>query len=81
MIEIKVLGTGCRKCNKLYDETQKAITDSGVQVDLGKVEKLDEIAGYGVLSTPALVVNGQVKSTGKVPKVDQITAWIKEAGE
>jgi small redox-active disulfide protein 2 len=78
MIEVKVLGTGCRKCSKLYDEVQIAITESGVEVELTKVEKLDEIASYGVLSTPALVVGGQVKSTGKLPKPAQIAEWIKQ---
>ena len=76
MVEVKVLGTGCRKCNKLYEEAQKAISKSGVETTLSKVEKLDEIASYGVMSTPALVVGGQVKSTGKIPKSPEIVAWI-----
>lgn len=81
MIDVKVLGTGCTKCKKLYESAEKAITDSGVEVNLSKVEKLDEIASYGVLSTPALVVNGQVKSTGRIPKDQQIADWIREAAE
>lgn len=81
MTDVKVLGTGCRKCNQLYDEVTKAIAQSGVEVDLSKVEKIDEIAAYGVLSTPALVVDGQVKSTGKIPKADKIISWLKEAAD
>lgn len=81
MVDVKVLGTGCRKCNKLYDETQKAISESGAEVELTKVEALDEIASFGVMSTPALVVEGQVKSTGKIPKHTKIAVWIKEAAE
>ena len=79
MVDVKVLGTGCRKCNKLYEETQKAIEASGASVELSKVEKLDEIASFGVMSTPALVVAGVVKSTGKIPGAEQIAGWIKAA--
>ena len=79
MIDVKVLGTGCRKCNKLYEEAQKAIEESGIETNLSKVEELDIIASFGVMMTPALVVNGVVKSTGKIPKVDKIVKWIKEA--
>ena len=81
MVEVKVLGTGCRKCNKLYEEAQKAVAESGVEVNLSKVESLDQIASYGVMSTPALVVAETVKSTGKIPKPDQIVSWIKEAAK
>lgn len=79
MVEVKVLGTGCRKCNKLYDEATKAVTEAGVETELIKVEKLDEIADYGVMSTPALVVNGKVRSTGKIPRSAQIAGWIRQA--
>ena len=81
MVEVKVLGTGCAKCNKLYEEAKKGAAQSGVEVDLGKVESLDEIASYGVTKTPALVVSGQVKSMGKIPKSDQIAEWVKAASK
>ena len=81
MVEIKVLGTGCRKCNKLYELTRQAASETGVETDLAKVEKLDDIVSYGVMSTPALVINGQVKSTGKIPKPAQIADWIREAAK
>lgn len=77
-MELKVLGTGCAKCNKLYEEAQKAIAESGVAADLSKVEKLDDIASYGVMMTPALVVDGEVKSAGRIPKTAEIVGWIKE---
>jgi small redox-active disulfide protein 2 len=77
-MEIKVLGTGCAKCKKLYEEAQKAITESGVAADLGKVEKLDEIASYGVMMTPSLVIDGEVKSAGRLPKSSEIAGWIKQ---
>ena len=77
VMQIKVLGTGCRKCDKLYDETKKAIEISGVSADLEKVEKIDQIVEYGVLITPALVIDGTVKSAGKVPKATAIAEWLK----
>ena len=76
-MQIRVLGTGCRKCNRLYDETKKAIEISGVDADLEKVEKIDEIVEFGVLITPALVIDGTVKSAGKVPKAAAIAEWLK----
>ena len=77
-MEVKVLGTGCRKCNQLYEEAKKAIDTTGVDADLEKVEKIAEIADYGVAITPALVINGQVKSSGKIPKAEKISQWLKE---
>ena len=81
MIDIKVLGTGCRKCNKLYDEVKRVVDDGGFEANIEKVDKLDDIASYGVMSTPALVVAGQVKSTGKIPKSPQIVSWLEEASK
>lgn len=81
MVEVEILGTGCRKCNKLYEEAQKAVAETGIEVELKKVESLDQIVSYGVMITPALVVGGQVKSTGKIPKPSQIADWIREAAE
>ena len=78
-MKIQVLGPGCMKCNKLYDEAQKAVAQSGVEVDLEKVDKIEEIMKFGVALTPAIVIDGQVKAAGSVPKADQILAWIREA--
>lgn len=79
MMKVQVLGTGCMKCNKLYAETEKAIGRAGVAVELSKVEKIDEIMKYGVMMTPALVVDGTVVSVGKVPSTDEIAGWIASA--
>lgn len=78
-MEIKVLGTGCAKCKKLYAEAEKAVAEAGVAASLQKVEKLDEIMGFGVMVTPALVVNGQVKCSGRIPPVSEISAWLTTA--
>ncbi len=80
MVKVEVLGTGCRKCKKLYEEARKAIEASGVEAELVKVEDLDAIMDHGVMLTPALVVSGQVKSSGRVPTSKQIVPWLTELG-
>jgi small redox-active disulfide protein 2 len=79
-MDVKILGTGCPKCKKLYDVVQQAVEQSGVQANVSKVEKIDEIITYGVAVTPGLVIDGTVKSVGKIPDVNQIATWLKEAG-
>jgi small redox-active disulfide protein 2 len=78
-MEIKVLGPGCAKCRKLYEEAQQAVAQAGIDATLIKVEKLDEIMEYGVMMTPALVVAGEVKCSGRVPKGAEIVTWITTA--
>jgi small redox-active disulfide protein 2 len=78
-MKIKVLGTGCAKCKLLYAEAQKAVTASGVGVELEKVEKIDDIMKYGVMMTPALVIDEQVKSSGRIPPAPEIVTWIMTA--
>lgn len=78
-MEVKVLGTGCAKCHKLYETAVQAVQESGVRADVSKVEKLDEIITYGVAVTPGLVIAGEVKSAGKIPDAKQIVTWLKEA--
>ena len=80
-MKIKVLGTGCPKCKKLYSEAEKAIAASGVRADLEKVEKIEEIISYGVVATPALVIDGEVKTSGRVPVNSEIVSWIKTMAE
>ena len=75
-MKIKVLGTGCAKCRKLYAEAEKAIASSGVNAELEKVEKIEEIIKYGVMAPPALVLNEEVKASGRVPQSAEIVSWI-----
>ncbi|MBN2191831.1 MAG: thioredoxin family protein [Polyangiaceae bacterium] len=72
-------GTGCAKCKKLYAETEKAILASGVPAALVKIEKIDEIMRFGVVATPAIVVNGEVKCAGRIPPTSEIVAWLTTA--
>jgi small redox-active disulfide protein 2 len=78
-MELKVLGTGCAKCQKLYAEAEKAVAASGVPASLTKVEKIEEIMNFGVMMTPALVVNGEVKCSGRIPQASEILSWLTTA--
>lgn len=78
-MKIKVLGTGCMKCRKLYEEAEKAIASSGVKAELEKVEKIEEIIKYGVMATPGLVVDEEVKASGRIPRSGEIASWIASA--
>ena len=76
-MKIEVLGMGCSNCNKLYQNVIEAVKLSGKEIEVTKVEDIKKIMAYGVLSTPALAIDGVVKIAGKVPKVDEIKGWIK----
>ena len=78
-MDIKVLGTGCANCKNtiaLIDQVAKA---NGVPVTLSKVEELRDIMGYGVMSTPGVVINGKVVHTGGVPSREKIETWLSAA--
>ncbi len=78
MIEILVLGTGCPKCIKLAETAKQAAKELGIEYELRKVTKIEEILSFGVMSTPALVVNSQVKVMGRVPPVDEVKQLLSE---
>lgn len=78
-MKLKILGTGCPKCKKLYAEAEAAIAASGVTAELIKIEKINEIMDYGVMMTPALVINEEVKSSGRIPTSNEIVGWITTA--
>ncbi len=72
MTSLKILGTGCPKCAKLAELTRQAATELGLAHEIEKVTDINAIMGYGVMLTPALVVDGEVKCVGKVPSLDEI---------
>ena len=76
-MKIAVLGPGCPKCKKLYENVQQAVAEAGVEAELEKVEDIQKINEYNVFMTPALVVDGTVKSAGKVASPEQIRKWIE----
>lgn len=71
-MKIKILGPGCRNCEKLEKNTQEALADLGIDASIEKIEDFKDIASYGVMQTPALVVNEEVKAFGKVSSVKEI---------
>lgn len=71
-MEIRILGTGCPKCHKLEEETRSAAAEMGLDCNIEKVTDLKDIMSYGVMMTPALVVDGEVKVVGKVPAREDI---------
>jgi small redox-active disulfide protein 2 len=79
-MEIKVLGPGCPKCQKTEKIVKEAVAEAGVDAVIGHVTDVMEIAGYGVFGTPAVVVDGEVKSVGKIPGKEEVKAWISSKG-
>ncbi len=75
-MKIEILGMGCPKCKKLYEAAQAAVKESNAEAEVVKVEDINKITEYAVLSTPALVIDGEVKATGRIPAVDEIKKWI-----
>jgi len=78
-MQLLILGTGCAKCGKLYDLTVQAARELGVAHELQKVTDLKQIMALRVMLTPALVVNGTVKFSGKVPSLDELKGILSQA--
>lgn len=76
-MEIKILGPGCPKCQQTEKVVKEAAAEAGVAADIEKVTDTMKIAGYGVFGTPAVVVDGEVKSVGKIPKKEDVRGWIR----
>jgi small redox-active disulfide protein 2 len=74
---LEILGTGCPKCVKLEELTRKAASELGIEAEIIKVKDINQIMNYGVMMTPALVVDGVVKVVGKVPSLEDIKKFIK----
>lgn len=75
-MKIEILGTGCSKCKTLYENTKAAVQEKGIEVEIVKVEDIPSIMKYGVMSTPALVVDGKVLFSGKVASVGEIKGLL-----
>ena len=78
-LEIKVLGPGCAQCDRLEQELMQVMEETGIMANIEHVRDIKEIGKYGVMGTPALLINRKVKSVGKVPPRKQLIAWLKEA--
>jgi small redox-active disulfide protein 2 len=75
-MKIEILGTGCPKCKKLFENAQEAVKNLGTSADVVKVEDMQQIINAGIMLTPAIAVDGEVKSAGKVLSVDEIKKII-----
>ena len=75
-MEIKVLGPGCPKCEQTTKIVTEAVNEAGIDAAIDKVTDAMEIAGYGVFGTPAVVIDGDVKSVGKIPSKSDVKNWI-----
>lgn len=78
-MDIKILGPGCAKCHQVEKIVKEAVAESGVDANIEHVTDFRKIAEYGVFGTPSVVVDGQVKSVGKIPKKEDIKTWIRKA--
>ncbi len=76
MKKVQVLGTGCPKCKKLFEAAQDAVKELGIEAEVSKVDDINEILGFGVMMTPALVIDGEVKVTGRVPPPKEIKEML-----
>lgn len=77
MISVKILGTGCNKCKALEQKVRDIATQHNIDAEFTKVTEIEDIMKYGIMMTPGLVINEQVKSYGIIPKEEQIINWLK----
>jgi small redox-active disulfide protein 2 len=77
-MEIKILGMGCPKCQRLEQLAREAVTEAGVQAQIVKVTDMQAIIAYPILNTPGLVINEELKSSGQLPRKEQIVTWLRE---
>ena len=75
-MEIKVLGPGCPKCQQTEKIVKEAVAEAGLDAQVEKITDVMKIAGYGVFGTPAVVIDGEVKSVGKIPTKEDIQSWL-----
>ena len=78
-MEIKILGMGCPKCRRVETLAREAARDAGIEATFTKVREMDAIMAYDVTSTPALVIDEEVKVAGRIPRGEEIAEWISEA--
>ncbi len=75
-MKIEILGMGCPKCKKLYENAQVAVKEANVQAEVVKVEDIQKITEYAVLATPAIAIDGEVKAAGRIPAPEEIKRWL-----
>lgn len=78
-MQIKILGTGCAKCQRLEQLTREVVAELGIEAEIDHVRDMKMIMAYPVMTTPALVINEEVKVSGRMPSRDEIAGWLKPA--
>jgi small redox-active disulfide protein 2 len=78
-MEIKILGTGCPKCKRLEALVRQVAAEAGIEANFTKVTDFAQITSYSVLNTPGLVINEEVRSSGRIPRKEEIISWMEEA--
>jgi small redox-active disulfide protein 2 len=78
MVSVKILGTGCKKCQTLEAKVRDLVASNNIEAAVEKVTDIQEMVNYGIMMTPGLIINEKVKSFGIIPKDDQIINWLKE---
>ena len=76
-MQIKILGTGCAKCQRLEQLTREVVAELGIEAEFDHVRDMKMIMAYPVMTTPALVINEEVKVSGRMPSKDEIAGWLK----
>jgi len=76
-MKIEILGTGCPKCKMLEENAKKAVAEAGIKAEISKITDIARIVEYGVMSTPAIAVNGKIKASGRIPDAKEIKTWLK----
>jgi small redox-active disulfide protein 2 len=79
-MDIKILGPGCVRCFELERKTHRAVDELGITANVEKISDIQKIIAYRIMATPGLVIEGLVKCAGRIPSVDEIKIWIREAG-
>jgi len=78
-MEIKILGPGCPRCHEVEKRTMNALAELDIAADVEKISDIKKIMEYKIMGTPGLVIDGKVKCSGRIPRPDEIKAWIREA--
>ena len=78
MLNIKILGIGCPRCRKLEEKVKEVVSENNIDAEVNKVTDVSDMMKYNIMMTPGLVINEKLKSSGSIPKDEQILNWIKE---
>ena len=80
-MKVQILGTGCPKCEKLAEMVETVMKELGTEAEVVKVTDINEIMNLGVMMTPALLIDGETKSAGRLPSPGELREWLKKPGE